>query len=214
MSTGRAAPPAEERKTGRRRYLAEGAACLLVLGVSYLAFGGAIPKVHFTSEVIKITVDERRLYVDALYRYRNDFPFPVTQGFSCPTPAGDGLRPAEGFMAVRIPETPGGEPVLLPLRRLFGAPLFEVRVPAGTETVVRVRYVQEHSGSVGKYLLTTTAPWGEPLEHGRYELTFLAGDLLRSNYPLESLGPGRYFFARAGFMPEEDWEFEFTRERR
>ncbi len=198
-------------KRGRKGYLAEGAVYLCFLAVSYVALGGLVPGVRFASELIRVTVDDDHLYVDGIYRYRNPYPFPAIQGLSCPTPSGDGLSPVEGVLVERLPVRPGEPPFLLPVRRIGGRPYFEVRVPARTTVELRVRYVQRHGGAKGRYLLTTTAEWRRPLEHGRYELTLVSSRLTRSNYPLVDDGGSSYHFERSNFMPREDWVFEFGR---
>ena len=195
---------------GRKGYLAEGCLYLSFLVVSYLALGGVVPSVHFTSELIRITVDDQNLHVDGIYRYRNPFPFPVVQGLSCPTPSGDGLSPVEDVMVQRLPVHPDESPVFLPVRRVGGTPYFEVSVPGRRTVSLRVRYAQRHSGARGRYLLTTTANWRRPLVHGRYELRLVSSHLVRSSYPLADDAHGSYHFHRTEFMPEKDWVFEFA----
>ncbi len=182
--------------------------CSLVLAASLLAYGGFFPKVRFTSERIHVRIDPNRLHVCGLYRYRNDLPFAVTQGLSCPAPSEDGLGPVEFLLAERLDPT-GRCHGILPVRVMNGTVLFEVTVPADSEVEVRVRYGQSHRGKLGRYILTTTAPWGRPLQRGRYELETDGVSFVESNYPLEQ-ECGQWVFEKADFMPDRDWIFEFA----
>lgn len=198
----------QNERTSRRAYVLEGAIYVAFLVVTYVFFGGILPIVRFESEVVRITADGQRLFVDVTFRYRNPWPFRVTQGFSCPTPQGEGLRPVTEVFVERVPLGTGGKVELIPVRYLSGTPYFETHLPGGTEVDVRVRYVQGYNGRVGRYLLTTTSAWGRPLDHGRYELTLVSVELKSSNYVLEQIGPGRYTFEMSNFMPNRDWIFE------
>ena len=192
----------------RRRYIAEALVSLGVLAFAIVAFGGGFPSVRFVSEVIRVQADGRRIHVEGLYRYRNPFPFPVSQGLSCPIWAGDGLGPVEELLVQQLPAN-GEEPsALLPVRWIKGAGYFGITVPGRSKVELRVQYTQTTTGGIGRYILTTTQPWGRPLEHGRYELELSGVRLIRSNYTLQSLGAGNYAFEKVDFMPEEDWIFE------
>ena len=192
----------------RRRYIAEALVSLGVLAFAIVAFGGGFPSVRFVSEVIRIQADGRRIVVEGLYRYQNPFPFPVSQGLSCPIPAGDGLGPVEELLVQQPPANSEESPPLLPVRWIKGAGYFGLTVPGRSEVELRVHYTQATTGGIGRYILTTTQPWGRPLEHGRYELELNGVRLTRSNYALQSLGAGKYAFEKVDFMPEEDWIFE------
>jgi hypothetical protein len=204
---------ADKVQTARRHaYALEGAAYLLIIVAAIVLFGGFIPLVRFASEEIRITVDEDRIFVDGLYRYRNSLPFPVTQGLSSPTPSGDGLGPAEDFTIERLPLGDGDAGALVPARIIGGTPYFEVRVPARSTIEVRVCYTQRHDGRHGRYILTTTGAWGKPLEHGIYSLDLRGMRLEESGYPLRTDGNGLQVFERTDFMPTEDWAFTFRKE--
>ena len=167
--------------------------------------------IRFVSEKIIVTVNENDLYVEGFYHYYNPLPFPVTQGLSVPFPHGDGLSSADLISVERISLEGDGAPSLLPVRVIKQTPYFELRAPSRKPVTIRVVYRQGHSKGIGRYLLTTTAPWRRPIQEGRYELWINSGSLITSNYPVEPSGDqeGYYFFEKTNFWPEEDWIFEF-----
>lgn len=197
----------EGRLTTRQRYIAEVFISLCILIFAVIAFGRGHPTVRFVSEVIHVQADGRRLRVEGLYRYQNPFPFPVSQGLSCPIPAGEGLGEVEELLVQQVSQDNEPAP-LLPVRWIAGAGYFSVVVPADRIVELRVCYTQPYAQGVGRYILTTTKPWKQPLEHGRYELELTGVRLARSNYPVQSLGAGKYTFEKSEFMPDEDWIFE------
>lgn len=185
-----------------RRHGLEALCTLAALLAGVALFGGALPLAEFTSEVVRLQMDPRHLHVDARFTYTNPWPFPITQGFTCPTPAGAGLGAPTGLV---VESRTHGHANLVPLRNLAGLPHGEVRIPARSTAEVRLRYIQTYAHGRGVYLLTTTAPWKRPLAHGRYELTLRGLRLLRSNYPAQRIRDGHYAFDRVQFMPLQDW---------
>ena len=193
------------------RYIGEAAIYGVVLFLGILFLGGFFPMIRFVSEKIIVTVNEDDLYVEGFYHYYNPLPFPVTQGLSVPFPQGDGLLPADLISVERISLEGEGSSSLLPVRVIKQTPYFELKAPSRKPVSIRVVYRQGHSKGIGRYLLTTTAPWRRPIQEGRYELWINSGSLITSNYPVEPSGDreGFYFFEKTNFWPEEDWIFEF-----
>ncbi len=178
----------------------------LLLAVAVLPFAlGMVPIVRFTSERIDVHVYPEEIVMEGSYVYRNPFPFPVAQGFTIPCPVDeDHPEPLEVTV-----EGPGGKAI--PVRRVRGKTGFEAGFAARDDAEIRVSYRQKAAGGTGTYILTTTRPWGLPLERGVYVLHPHGTIILSSNYEPDLPGgdPG---FERTGFLPEQDWHFTWRRE--
>jgi len=168
---------------------------------------GVIPTVYFTSERIDVHVYPDEIVVDGYYYYKNPFPFPVMQGFTIPFPI-DKEHPAplevqvERLMPIKE---------AIEIRRTFGNAGFEAYFSAHEEAGVRVSYRQKTGCANATYILTTTQPWGKPLESGVYTLYPHGTVIVSSNYPLDlpDKAPG---FQKTGFMPDKDWQFTWRNE--
>jgi hypothetical protein len=169
-------------------------ACLAAAVPLALAFAGVVPALRFVRERIDITVTACRIDVDGLYVYRNPWPVAWSQGLRVPFPfSPHQLLPS----SVDVVDGRTGDP----LRVLWigGEPRFSVEVPAHGESFVRVRFSQRVLQGRAAYLLTTTRPWGRPLDHGEYALHARGVSMVDSSFPLS--------FARRSFMPAADWHF-------
>jgi hypothetical protein len=189
--------------------LAVTVACLLATCFALILIKPWHSIVRFDSEVIRITVDPERITVDGLYRLYNPLPFPVTQLFFYPTPEGGGLEPADQLYVERLPDRPEAVSEHLTPVRQGNLEHYRVRVPGRGFLEVRAVYSQRHNGAYGRYILTTTAGWGRPLRHARFELTLESLGLVDSNYELTANGKETWSFNRTDFMPSEDWVFIF-----
>ncbi len=174
---------------------------ILIAAAAPFAFG-IIPTVNFTSERIDVHVYPDEILVDGYYFYKNPFPFPVIQGFYIPFPV-DKDHP-EPFDARVERLKPWKEP--LRLRNIFGNTGFDAYFSGNEEAEIRVSYRQKAGRPDATYILTTTRPWGRPLENSVYMLYPHGTTIVSSNYPLNIPGnaPG---FHKTGFMPEKDWQF-------
>ena len=180
---------------------------LIVLAAAVPYAFGIIPTVHFESERIDVHVYPDEILVEGYYFYKNPFPFPVAQGFSIPFPIdNDHPQPTEVLVerGTPIQET-------VKLRRLFGKTGFEVYFAAHEETEIVVSYRQKAGVEKATYILTTTKPWGRPLESGVYTLYPHGTVIVSSNYPLD-LASKTPNFCKTGFMPDKDWQFTWRRE--
>ncbi|MCX5732740.1 MAG: hypothetical protein NTW68_00240 [candidate division NC10 bacterium] len=188
-----------------RRYLIGPALGLIAL-LSLLPFlAGLLPIVHFVRERIDIAVYPEEVQVEGLYVYRNPWPFPVAQAFSIPLPVDPSHPMPTELTAIRL--VPDAGPI--PLRNLLGWNAFELPFRAHEEVRVVIRYRQYAPTRDARYLLTTTRPWRRPLDHAVYTLTLHDVRLARSNYALRSDTQGILGFERTGFMPREDWQFQW-----
>lgn len=172
----------------------------ILLAFLALLFSGVLPVVRFSGEYIAITVRPEAVDVDGLYIYSNPWPFPWVQGLQIPFPV-DAEHPVPA--TVRAWETGAGPSREIRVLWLNGAPHFSILVPAHGSRHVRVSYTQWARNRSATYLLTTTRPWGRPLEWGEYRLIPQGVEIARSNYPAQ--------FRRLDFLPQQDWFFEWSR---
>lgn len=167
---------------------------------------GVLPMVRFTSERIDVRVHPDEIFVDGYYLYKNPFPFPVVQGFSIPFPIDkDHPEPQEPHVERLAPEKKA-----LRLRRLLGKTGFEVYFSAHQEAEIKVSYCQKAGGANATYILTTTRPWGRPLDYGVYTLYTRGTVIVSSNYSF-NLQNNASGFQKTGFMPEKDWQFTWRK---
>jgi hypothetical protein len=128
------------------------------------------------------------------------YPFPADSGAGYPF-----------FIEVRDPHT--AKP--LPFVREGEGIAFSVRARAGDTAAVVVVYKQRFPGKSGRYILTTTALWGRPLNDGRYSVSVPKGATLDfMSYQCDSVvsSGGRmvYHFFKKKFMPDRDLTFQWT----
>ncbi len=179
----------------------------LIFALAILPFAaGIIPLVHFTSEKIDVHVYSEEVRIDGHYFYRNPFPFPVMQGFSIPFPTDVDHPEPFAVQAERL--SPAKETLML--RRIFGKTGFELYFSAHEEIEVTVTYRQKSRTGNATYILTTTRPWGKPLDHGVYTLSSHGAVIVTSNYPF-NLDNNVLGFYMSNFMPEKDWQFAWRK---
>ncbi len=190
-----------------RSYLPTLAAAGILVPVA-LTLAGIIPAVRFTRERIEVTVHPESIDVNGLYVYANPLPIPWLQGLRVPFPT-DASHPAPATVEAReVDPATGRDLGGLAVRWFWGEPHFSIRVPAFGEKYVRVQFSQFSATRSATYLLTTTQPWGRPLEYGEYVLRPRGVRIAGSNYPLD--GQGCFCFARRHFMPDRDWRFTWN----
>ena len=182
----------------------------LLLSMSVLICAGLIPVAHFTGERIGITVRNEAIDVDGLYSYENPWPIPVSQGLSIPFPESTTRLPPATMAVEEVDLGTGRALRELPVYWVVGKPRFAVRISAFGSIHVRVRFTQRAATGSATYLLTTTQPWGLPLQRGEYILRPLDVRITGSNYSLD--GQGHLSFVRERFMPEKEWSFTWHAE--
>lgn len=164
---------------------------------------GLVPVARFPRERIELTLSPDLLEVDGTYVYEGRTPLPLPQGLTIPFPV-DAGQTAPTFVRV---EQLGDSPAELPVRWILGSPVVVVAPSRGAPVTLRVRFSQRLSGARATYLLTTTGPWGAPLEEGRYVLRSRCVEEVRSS--LGHAGDGEV--TRRGFSPDEEWTIDFRR---
>jgi hypothetical protein len=172
-------------------------------------FTGHIPIVRFTEEEITVTVHSRSIAVDAAYHYHNPFPFPVSQSYSLPFPEDENHAPPTRIELMQF--LPEEKPI--PVNHSLGKYRFSVYFPASAEVKIHLFYEQTTPRGRGTYILTTTQPWGHPLEKAAYRLIPKGVRITDSNYPLTTDHPGEYRWIREKFMPPADWHFTWKEEK-
>ncbi|MBI3601106.1 MAG: hypothetical protein HY097_10780 [Nitrospinae bacterium] len=178
---------------------------IFIAAATPFAFG-IIPTVNFRSERIDVQVYPEEILVEGYYFYKNPFPFPVVQGFYIPFPIDRDHPEPFDLNVERL--MPGKE--MFRLRHIFGKTGFEVYFHANEEAEIRVSYRQKAVTMDATYILTTTKPWGKPLEKAVYILYPHGTIIASSNYPFNLPGdtPG---FHKTGFMPDKDWQFTWRK---
>jgi len=183
-------------------------------GVGIALFSGAASPVRFRSEHIVVRAGGDHIAVEGLYEYHNPAPFPTALRLGVPFPV-DSDHPPPTELA--LDEVDGGGRSLDPLQPAVHGSDISVRFLFGPfETRrLRVRYTQPTAVPRGRYILTTTRAWGEPVEQASFELHLAHGaELVSSNYPLQQLrglgGWARHGFERARLWPDRDWEFAWA----
>lgn len=180
---------------------------LAIAAMITLVFAGLIPAVRFSRERIEVTVRPEAIDVNGLYVYTNPLPIPWVQGLRIPF-AADAYQSEPATVQVSEEDESGAELRPIAVYWLSRGPHFDLRVPARGAARVRVRFTQYCRGGAGAYLLTTTRPWRQPLEHGEYRLRPSGVRITGSNYALEAAPTLR--FARERFMPEKEWKFTWA----
>lgn len=181
---------------------------LALLTPVVLASTGVVPVARFERERIAITVRSDSIVVDGLYIYHNPLPLPWTQGLSVPFAVSEAQMPPATVHAALVDPVTGDELRELPVRWMLGVPRLEVPLPAAGYAHVRVRFSQRATAEIATYLLTTTAPWGRPLERGEYLLYPEGVHVQASNYVLKNGAVGKSFM-REKFQPDQDWTFRW-----
>jgi hypothetical protein len=133
--------------------------------------------------------------------YRNPWPVPVMQGLSIPLPI-DEHHPSPWMLKVEQLKPEARE---IAVRYFWGRHRFNLRVDARSEVWLRVSYRQFAPAQDARYILTTTHPWLQSLERGRYRVRLEGVTLTDSNYPLQPNSSGGGEFVRTSFMPPHDW---------
>ena len=133
---------------------------------------------RFVREKIVVTLRPDDIRVVGLYYYRNPWPVRMSQGMVVPFPV-DATHPPPPEVASEL--LPGQD---ASIRRFYfaGQDRFELYVGAGQTVCVRLNYSQYAPDRDGRYILTTTRPWRQPLESGVYRMALEGVALKTSSY--------------------------------
>ena len=198
------------RRMGRHLIAYPGPWLTCFIGLLVLPlFTGHIPFVRFTAEEIIVVVHPRSIAVHAVYHFRNPFPFPVDQGYILPFPEDEDHAPPNRIELLQC--LPEEKPVFV--NHFLGKYRFSVYFPAQSNVIIRLFYEQATPRGKGTYILTTTKPWGRPLEKAAYRLLPEGVRITGSNYILTPDPYGAYRWTREQFMPLADWRFTWKEEK-
>ncbi len=158
---------------------------------------------QFRGETIDLNLSAGRLTVDGVYHIKNRtaasvathmaYPFPSDPRYSYP----DTIEVTGAELVQR-----GKEHAVV------------LRLKPHEERTFKVHYEQNFTGCSAAYILRTTQAWGEPLEYGKYSITWPATwKDARPSYRGETStvdGNTTLHFERTDFLPARDLELSWT----
>jgi hypothetical protein len=189
----------------------------LLTGAAVYFFSGYFTTVRFDRERIEVQADRGRIQVRGLYHYTNASRLPSVLSLKVPFPV-DPDHPQPDWFTLYKSGDDGraGEEIVPVVRgkdvsfRLFFRP--------GEAKWIRLDYVQPSLVPRGRYLLTTTRPWGRPIGRADYMLRLPREfSLIFSNYSVNPTPAGgawqAFAFSKTDFFPDQDWEFAWDDSR-
>lgn len=163
---------------------------------------------HFQEETIKIEIDSNdTIKVKGTYIFKSEdtcatqhtlfYPFPVDSNSDYPY-----------YIAVYIRENNREEA----FERREGGIVFSFSVSPGSFCTTTVVYKQHVNRYCGKYIITTTEFWKEPLSSGHYSIVvYKKYNLSYLSYACDTVIQKKdcieYSFSRENFMPQKNIEF-------
>ncbi|MFH1532787.1 MAG: hypothetical protein ABIK09_18855 [Pseudomonadota bacterium] len=159
--------------------------------------------IRFREEMISVTVDPPWVSVDGLYIFENrtDGPHQATLFYPVPVDAAHPLPETWDVKGARWRKAPKGI-------------LWRLQMEPRQELSVQVKYRQRCDVPEARYILTSTARWGDSLDKGAYEVrwpTRLSG--VDVSYDGERFREGDWEvlrFAREDFLPDRDLLIRWT----
>jgi hypothetical protein len=185
----------------------------IVLGALACYFGSNIfSPVRFDREKIEIWAADGQIQVHGLYHYRNRFPLPISFSLGLPFPV-DVMHPVPSTFSIAELSANGSDSKDIAPRNYHGGIVFRLWFAPREEKWISVDYIQGAFQPSGRYILTTTSKWKQPIDQGEYVLHLAAAEeLAASNYALQKdlSGPAKeYSFSRSNFYPVADWTFSW-----
>jgi len=185
---------------------------ILVLMAIVLSPLGATPPnqepLRFDTEVIRIHVEPDSLRIEGHYRFIVPEPRPGFQSLFYPYPVDSLLG---GARTVSLEWRRGDRPwQTLEYHELPSGRGARWPVPLPDEGWVEVRtvYRQERLADYGRYIVTTTQDWANPLRHALFKIHLPAGARpLTFSHPftrVSTAGENCYLFVANEFFPERD----------
>jgi len=163
---------------------------------------------RFDTEIIRIHVEPDSLRIEGHYRFVVSEPRPGFQTLLYPYPADSLLG---GARTVSLEWQSGDRPwQALDFRELAngGGARWPVPLPAEGWVEVRTVYRQARLADYGRYIVTTTRGWANPLRHALFEIHLPEGvQPLTFSYPFKRVITAEdncYLFEANEFFPERD----------
>jgi len=171
--------------------------------------GDPVARVRFMSEVVEIVVEADSVRVDGVYRlaFAEAVDGSVTLVYPYPRDAELG-----GARTVTLEWRLVGDEAWrpLPVHELTSGLgcRWSLQAVAGREVEVQTTYRQRRLGNYARYIVTTTASWGRPLERARFIVRLPAGaEPTAFSFPFvacEGVGRGAWCYEAEGFGPDHD----------
>jgi hypothetical protein len=167
---------------------------------------GIVPAVSFTEETIDLYVHPDNVEVQAQYIFKNPWSFPMEQHFCLPfTVDSQHPLPREPYLTLSKTDEP------IPVLYRLGSYRFALNFRPHETVSVTLYYKQESGNQKACYILTSTRAWLKPLSYGLYRLHNQGVVNVSSNYPLAKISSAVFSFERANFMPEYDWQINWSK---
>jgi len=168
---------------------------------------------QFYEEALFFEIRDGYFEVDGQYYFRNSGRNDIHQILFYPFPQDEMIGKID---SVFISDVAGFEEDLIINQSEKGFS-FRLDLEAGQEKIYRIYYRQRAPNNKAKYILTTTAQWGSPLEKAFYQLQ-AGSDIIITyfSYPPDKEEKQKnnniYFWYMESFMPEREfvveWELE------
>lgn len=163
-------------------------------------------RISFVSEHIDMAVEPGRQIITGYYTFRRTGNSPQRFTVSYPFPVNDDMHFPDNISVCRVSDN-----TRVNVNKHFDhdSVSFEVPFDKANTVTVAVRYIQRLSAHEARYILTTTAAWGKPLEHAEFVISIpdtLNHVALSYTPDLTIIDEGRiiYSMKRSQFMPEKD----------
>jgi hypothetical protein len=164
---------------------------------------------HFTREVITVALGDSSAIVLGRYWFENSGAIPVRQAVFYPFAADslmiDSVSVSGECCGARWCRTINGLSIPMDI------------LPRST-AIVTVRYRESTPGRFLRYILTSTASWGEPLRKARYDVCLPRGLVLDTLSPGPAVrtavaGGTLYRIERSMFLPDQDLIVRWARRK-
>lgn len=183
---------------------------VLALGVLHIqrTYGR---QVEFASEEIELTVVDSSCAVQGWYWFKNRSPRVAELVLFYPFVINERLPYPD---TVNVSE--GGSDRLVGFSKTKDGVYFSITVRAFATALYKVLYVQRTATQSMEYLLSTTAEWKKPLEHGLYrvrvpEQYVLTGSTMLFSQIYKQRGEWVYEACEEQFMPSKDFIIQWQR---
>lgn len=189
----------------------------LLTGAAVYFFSGYFTTVRFDRERIEVHVWRGSIRVKGLYHYSNRSPLPAVLTLKVPFPVDLDHPQPEWFTLYKSGDDGRAGEEIVPVVRGKSVS-FRLIFRPGEAKWIRLDYTQPSRVPRGRYLLTTTRPWGRPIGRADYVLRLPREfSLISSNYSV-SPAPAddewqAFVFSRTDFFPDRDWEFAWDDSR-
>jgi hypothetical protein len=168
----------------------------------------------FDAEIVRLLVEGDSLQVEGLYFLSCSQPGPEPLGLLYPYPA-DSLM-GEAHTTLLECRVADGDWQPLPIEEAPRIPAARWRIPRdlGPTLEVRTIYRQALNSHHARYIVTTTAAWGKPLQTARFEI-HLPQEVRPTHFshpftPAPEIAPNCFVYEAKNFLPEQDivveWE--------